>query len=38
MDLFGNFAIEIGNFEKDFVTVDLGLDKQEGVLGSSALC
>ena len=34
MDLFGNFAMEIGNSEEDFCTVDIGLDKLEGVLGS----
>ena len=35
MDLFGNLAIELGNSEEDFGTVDLGLDKHEGLLGSS---
>ena len=38
MDLFGNLAIELGNSEEDFGTVDLGLDKHEGVLGSLIVC
>ena len=37
MDLFGSFAMELGNLEGDFCIVELGLDKQEGFLGSSTI-
>ena len=37
MDLFGNLVMGLGNSEVDFVKVDLGLDKQERVLGSSTV-
>ena len=35
MDLFGSFAMDLGNLEGDFCIVELGLDKQEGALCSS---
>ena len=35
MDLFRSFTMEIGNSEGDFCIVKLGLNTQEGVLGSS---
>ena len=38
MDLFGNLSMELGNSEEDFGIVELGLDKQDGVLGSSTVC
>ena len=35
MDLSGSLVMEIGNLEGNFGIVEVGLDKQEGVLGSS---
>ena len=34
IDLFDNLVMELGNLEENFCIVELGLDKQEGVLGS----
>ena len=35
MSLSGSLALELGSLGWDFDTLDLGLDTQEGVLGSS---
>ena len=37
MDLFGNLAMDLGNLEWNFGIMELGLDKKEGVLGSSVV-
>ena len=34
MDLFGSLAMDLGNSEEEFCTVELGLDKEERVLDS----
>ena len=35
--IFGSLAMELGNLEGDLGTVELGVDIQEGVLGSSTV-
>ena len=35
MDLSGSLVMELGNLEGNFGIVEVGLDKQEGVLSSS---
>ena len=37
MGSFGSLVMELGNSEENFGIVELGLDKQEGVLGSSTV-
>ena len=34
-DLFGSLAMGLDNFKENFGIVELGIDKLEGVLGSS---
>ena len=38
MDLFGSLAMDLGNSEGNLGIMDLGLDKQVGVLDSLTAC